>query len=303
MVLRPKELQGGAGHNFHRCQFLIRLLEEPGRAARRSYSCWRVPAHLQDLPWQQLLGKRAWQLGEQLVVQTNSHIASVLAKLEEPRYIHCYSITTTLASSSSGPAGGGPSISSHVLDLGCSSPMSTSSSEGGSNMSTGSAGGELAGGLLFELPRLGLEFELRQGVLASRQYSGFTLGRQQQLVWQPEAAGGSGAAAPHLHYTLPGFSQYLVLEKLQPAAAAAAGAPTAQQQSRAAAATLVLVPAGAVLPPWNSGAAGVVRVQVDGACGTRVQVRWFCRCQCPALPSHHVIACSQASIQRVFSPP
>jgi hypothetical protein len=285
-------MQGSAGHNFHRCQFLIRLLEEPpgGAAsaagiARHSYSCWRVPAHLQKLPWQELLGERAGQLSEQLLLLANSHVASVLAKLEEPRFIHCYSISTTLEDT----AGNGHSITSHAL-----APMSTSSgssssqvlscsssSSAGSATITGGAGGEMAGGLLFELPRFGLEFELLQGVLVSRQYSGFTLGRQQQLVWQPDAlAGGStGAAAPPLHYTLPGLCQYLVLKKLQPVAAAA-GAPAAQQQGRAAA-TLMLVPAGAVLPPWDGG----VRVQVDSACGARVQVGVCAGFSAPSCPT------------------
>jgi hypothetical protein len=271
-VLRPQKLEGDA-RSFHRCQYLIQLGQQPeAPGAATWYRCWRVPSHMQGLHWQQLLGERSADLSEQLVLLPGSHLVKVLAKLESHEYIHCYSIRSTLAEVSSGGGGSSSSaaaISSYALNMSsvfatstsssdsasssCNSPILSCSSDGASDMVV-STDGELATGLLLELPRYRLEFELQQGLLASRQYGGFSLRSQQQLVDQLGAAGGGGKAT---RFTLLGFSQYLVLEK--------------PQASRPAA-TLVLVPAGAVLPAWGGGGVGSVHMQVSSACDESLQV-------------------------------
>lgn len=63
----------------------------------------------------------------------------------------------------------------------------------------------------FELPRLGLEFELQKGNLVSLEHRGYCLSRQQQLVTEPN--GENSSASPPL-YTLPGFQQYLLLQRI-----------------------------------------------------------------------------------------
>ncbi|GLC35571.1 thioredoxin-disulfide reductase [Pleodorina starrii] len=124
--------------------------------------------------------------------------------------------------------------------------------------------------LRLELPRFGLEFEIRpnDGSVTSRDYSGYRLHRRQLLVWEKEAeeegGGGSddegtgGSSYDAVQYTLPEFRQYLVLERL-PGTGAVQGARRED--------VLVLVPAGGVEvgKQPSFGSVGEVRVRVSNA--------------------------------------
>ncbi|KAG2501267.1 hypothetical protein HYH03_001073 [Edaphochlamys debaryana] len=107
--------------------------------------------------------------------------------------------------------------------------------------------------LLFELPRYGLEFELRSGgELASRDYPGYRLRRRQLLVDTGSDDGGYGSDG--VSYTLPGFQQYLVLEH----------SPAVRQLLMGQRADeLVLIPAGPVVR--NGGKVAVVTSSGSGA--------------------------------------
>jgi hypothetical protein len=70
------------------------------------------------------------------------------------------------------------------------------------------------GYMLFELPRFGLEFELRAGLLWSLDYSGYHLHPRQQLLSE-QGCLSPGACSIKTVYTLPNFRQYLVLQRAQ----------------------------------------------------------------------------------------
>ncbi len=126
----------------------------------------------------------------------------------------------------------------HVLFINISTSSSASSvtsSEAGSDMSldnaaaadsssrqqAGTAGPEM----LLELPRFGLEFVLQGGRLLSCNYSGYRLRQRQMLVAEHQPDGDGDCSSPDgspacagsscsVHYTLPDFQQYLVLERM-----------------------------------------------------------------------------------------
>lgn len=110
--------------------------------------------------------------------------------------------------------------------------------------------------MVFELQRFGLGFELHpQGQLLSRDFKGYCLHECQQLVHQ---ATGSTA-----QYTLPGFQQYLVLQRCnQLSSGVVPGSGRAD--------VLVLVPAGRV----SAGCTDADRywVEMDGASGAKLMV-------------------------------
>ncbi len=147
---------------------------EPNAAA--SLACQLVPSHLRSKPWSELLSNRAYQsqLTDTLTVH-NSSLLKVFSKFEGPAYVHTYTRQRE-PETAAGP----------------SHPRVT---------------------LVFELPRFSLEFEqvVKQDTgsyeLVASDYSGYRLATQQQLVrYSPD---GSQVE----WYTLPEFSQYLVLTK------------------------------------------------------------------------------------------
>lgn len=160
-----------------------------------SYTCLRVPEHVQRHSWVELLAPEARQaLTDQLVLHSSA-VTAVLAQFESTCFIHTY------------------------IRAG-----------GGSSAATGSsATAPPAPAMLFSLPRVQLEFELRGGALWSLDFTGWRLRPCQRLVEQ--AAAGESTAV----YTLPDFSQCLILER-----------PAQGQQAGGAAALQVLVPAGQV---------------------------------------------------------
>lgn len=180
------------------------------RNGRLPYDCRRVPQHLRGLPWRQLLQPAAQsQLTDSLMIHSSGASAPrnivsststmPCSKFEDPRYTHMYIKRPAGADGDTCTAGGG------VRD--------------------DNGGGEAARGrLVIELPRYGLEFELAGGRLVSCDYSGYSLGRCQQLEgkvgrpWRQLQEGGGGQqdgeeqAGHDVSYTLPEFQQYLVLE-------------------------------------------------------------------------------------------
>ena len=122
--------------------------------------------------------------------------------------------------------------------------------------------------LIFELPRLNLEFELSSldGTVRSRNYAGYRLRQRQQLV--SEGADGT------VLYTLPEFEHYLVLER-DPGSATVVGAQRAD--------LLVLVPAGLSVARRPDGS---VVLGVPPASGASIRVN-----QC-FLPGAQLSKCS-----------
>lgn len=187
LLLRP--------HSFlqHDVQFVIKCSapsstasDGDGSGGERLYDCRRVPLHLQGKPWQQLVeGEFSQQLTHRLVHTacpgddsgTMDQVVSVLAKFEDPAFIHVYQ-----------PA---PAFSSDRSPHPCSKGSVPSSR------------------LLYELPRYGLEFELSEvdGQLRSLQYKDAVLRCRQQMVEVDDVADGAA-----IQYTLPNFKRYLVLE-------------------------------------------------------------------------------------------
>ncbi|KAG2492053.1 hypothetical protein HYH03_009551 [Edaphochlamys debaryana] len=114
--------------------------------------------------------------------------------------------------------------------------------------------------LLFEVPRYGLEFEVRSGgELTSRDYPGYRLCRRQLLV---DAGSDAGYGSDHVSYTLPEFHQYLVLERSPAVRQRPVGAQRADE--------LVLIPAG---PVQRNG--GQVAVVVSSGCGASLKAHCY----------------------------
>jgi hypothetical protein len=138
MVLRP------VFFHSHEVKYVFYLDREAVLTPTPSptfYTCWRVPHHLQEKDWSELISTQASkQLQEQLVLVDICKIMQVLSKMESQDYIHTY---LTI------PAGGGVTRPGDAM--------------------------------LFELARYGLEFELQEGQLVSRDYQGYRLRLQQQL--------------------------------------------------------------------------------------------------------------------------
>jgi hypothetical protein len=125
---------------------------------------------MQKKDWSELISTEASkQVQEQLVLVDKCKVVQVLSKIESQDYIHTY---VTI------PAGGEP-LQPGVGHL---------KSEGGGLQPGGGGCSQEVGGLqagavmLFELARYGLEFELQEGQLVSRDYQGYRLRLQQQLV-------------------------------------------------------------------------------------------------------------------------
>lgn len=216
----------------------------PAADAKSVYTCWRVPHHLTNIHWQQLLKQHSQHLmAQQLVlVQPGSRVMQVLGKFERRKFIHVLV----------------PCMSSRAF---------------GSQQ----AAGTLPPGSYFHLPRFNLEFELQtNGRLASKDFKDYVLACEQQLVSQPATeaealAAGAAATTSGVLYTLPGLVQYLVLQH-QPCSNAAA-MPGSGRSS-----TLVLVPAGQVVRN-NQGTDGqattTVGVALDARSGAQLKVKMF----------------------------
>lgn len=241
-MLRP------VSYKQHATQFLVQV--QPARnAAAAAYSCWHVPVHLQDAQrdWRSLL--QGVQRGRvpQLVLTQQSQAATVLGKFEAAHFIHAYAAT----------------------DSGASSSSSTKSSKSSKSSSD-------AAGMLFELPRFGLEFELRAGgVLASRNFRGYRLCQQQQLVGSAQGVSTS--------YQLPELQQYLVLRR--DARLASDEVPGAGRAE-----VLVLVPAGHVCKDFSSGR---VWVELSNSSGAHLQVRVRGEAAC------HALSCCSMQLPRL----
>lgn len=189
--------------------------------------CERVPTHLMSDHWLSLLDNRGHQIQTQpLVLADSSTHLQILSKFEDAAYIHVYASSHgSDCSQRSGP--GSSAVGQDVPGTTCSGNSSSMSSKIAAVPE-----------LLFELPRFGLEFELREGRLLSKDHRGYCLSMCQQLVTKkspgaatsdsiPSALPGAGDEANSstdsssrvgiesnttVHYTLPGFQQYLILE-------------------------------------------------------------------------------------------
>ena len=162
LVLRSKHFQS------HDLKYLIHLNRKAALAPTptlTSYTCLRVPHHLQQLDWSELIDtEAAKQLQDQLRLVENCKVMDILGKMESPQFIHTYLVR---------PAAGG-------------------SSTAGQQQRGGRGLGATAV-MRFELARYGLEFELREGQLLSCDYQGYQLRAQQQLVGVGGASSGDSA--------------------------------------------------------------------------------------------------------------
>eukprot|EP00878_Enallax_costatus_P005957 GHUV01006249.1.p1 GENE.GHUV01006249.1~~GHUV01006249.1.p1 ORF type:complete len:2036 (+),score=737.34 GHUV01006249.1:1069-7176(+) len=265
IVLRPKHFQQ------HSVSFLIRYgvsdriggQSPPAAASSASAEppvqatalwCWRVPHHLTSEHWLSLLSNYAHQLQTQpMVLADSSEHLRILGKFEDAAYIHVYASDKALSAPSAGSA---EAQGAHVAARSVSTNLVTVPE------------------LLFELPRFGLEFELRGGCLLSKAHSGYCLSKYQQLVGQvpprdsagpvcapagAEMEGNSGSTSSSggssissaVHYTLPGFRQYLVLEPVQE------GSSDAPRPADGYGSKMVLVPAGQVVQTGSSSSGGI----------------------------------------------
>ncbi|KAG2455049.1 hypothetical protein HYH02_000874 [Chlamydomonas schloesseri] len=269
LVLRPRSFQE------HACSFLAACITSStcisngssiGTSATEcEYDFRRVPLHLQSQHWRALLpampaaaaastggtdaaltAQQQCLLHERLVLLPGSKVVNmVLGKFEDRRFIHAYTSVTT---------------------------------------------GEMS----FELPRCGLEFTMQPHKaggggcgssgqadasfcqLLSRNYSGYRLRRLQQLAERRGHSAGDGscssssasAAAAESNYTLPGFTQYLVLERIPQPAVAPAGSQRAQ--------VMVLTPAGLVSAASSSGKGPLcVHIIISGSSAAEIKVHRY----------------------------
>ncbi|GLC47557.1 hypothetical protein PLESTB_000000900 [Pleodorina starrii] len=247
LVLRPRDFQQHDVHYVIRCS-AASSSSVPAAAAnattavrRFEYDCRRVPPHLRPQRWSQLLSEahRA-DLPDRLVLLSGSTVKNkLLAKLEHPDFIHAY-VSDGMVAATHGPA-------------------------------AAETNGPL---LLLELPRFGLEFELRPtdgsgsgggcGQVLSRDYAGYRLHRRQLLV-HGDADAGAPVSFDAVQYTLPEFRQCLVLERV-PGTGAVVGARRED--------VLVLLPAGGVVIDRgsSSGGGGGSGGATGGGASVRIEV-------------------------------
>ena len=228
------------GFEEHDVHFLVQLLlpqVQQEAESPQQQLCWRVPLHLRNRLWTQLLtagSSDAAEITDVLLLNNSQTKQRVLAKFEEQHFIHTYLR--------------GPSLQAILAQ------QPAAGSRGGGN---GSGPG---GALVFELPRYQLEFELRGSTLCSCNYSSYVLAPAQQLVKPcPSTPGG-------VEYTLPEFRQYLVLRQ-EAGKRLEVGLEKPEQ--------LVLVPVGAVqLSRSGAVASGAaVWVEVSALAGAEHKVR------------------------------
>lgn len=124
------------------------------------------------------------------------------------------------------------------------------------------AAGKAAAGMVWHLPRCGLQFELSAaGSVVSLDHRGHSISTQQLLVSQP--------AGKEVRYTLPEFHQYLVLQAQQGSSGEVFRADRSEQ--------LVLVPSGRVAvqrpAPGSTQQGASIHVQVSTGCAETIKVR------------------------------
>lgn len=126
-------------------------LGDGGSAAAQRFDCRRVPDHLRSTHWAQL---ELRQLPLRLVLPRECGITPVLAKFDDPAFIHAYEPVTARSAT---------------------------------DKARGAAAGQAL--LVYELPRFRLGFELLPGgQLRSLDYAGYKLSACQQLVQQEGAS-------------------------------------------------------------------------------------------------------------------
>lgn len=188
----------------------------PAAAAAVEFVVRRVPTHLSERhAWPELLTQHDCHLTDQLVLH-DSPVTQVLSKFERLKFIHTYIPAGTSASDGSSTSG----------------KASTDSGGGGSGEPKGASPPPWQ--MRFNLPRSGLEFELRGGQLLSRDYADYELAPCQQLWKDAGTSGGDGRQAV---FSLPDFRQYLVLQSCQHGSSNTVAAVQP---------TLVVVPVGSV---------------------------------------------------------
>jgi hypothetical protein len=241
IVLRPKDFQK------HTAQFLIGC-SVPQAATREAvssvYSCWPVPPHLQQCHWTTVLTQHAQELSRRQLALPDAHSSRVLnifSKFEAPEYIHvftrghCPGLLSTASSTQRASAAS-------------SSPPPRSIGRGGT-------------GMVWQLPRCSLEFELSaDSRVVSLDHRGYCLSSQQLLV---------SKSAQGVTYTLPELHQYLVLQAQPASTSKYVGADQSNQ--------LVLVPAGTVSvqqhAPGSAHLGSSIHVQLEPHCFAAVKVR------------------------------
>lgn len=230
-MLRPHHFQ------LHDIHFLMHgynmAMEEGSTPQHQSYAIWRVPPHLRSRHLLKLItNPAASELTHQLVLADQSSITKkTLSKFESQDFIHIYQID--------------------CYD---------------STHNTSTPGSQLTS-LVWELPRYGLEFEQTGGgPLMSRDYSGYFLSPCQQLVGLPTqhqtVTSDTEPDCGHTCYTLPGFHQYLVLERgSDKSTHTTSGARIADK--------LILVPEGLV---QSAALNGLVNIQVPTKSSDKIKV-------------------------------
>eukprot|EP00798_Chlamydomonas_sp_ICE-L_P025428 gene25428-11088_t len=186
-------------------------------------------------PWPSLLNEHRAELTDELVLAHQSSLGlNILAKLEASKFIHTYSTSNRpIMGNSSSPMGasGGSSArpgrsedptcksedsdrSERSEDFTCESedPTRPGRSEGPSSKVETGLPYHKSMPLVWELPRYGLEFEYRDGIFLSRDYTGFKLADKQQLAFSTDK--GDPAVESSVDFTLPNFQQYLVLDRI-----------------------------------------------------------------------------------------
>jgi hypothetical protein len=258
IVFRPKTL------HEHDAQFIISCnLADPagssntampaqhvqfGAATSAVCSCWEVPLHLQQQHWTAVLTQHAAELSQRQLVLSYmaiSQVLKVLSKFEASCFVYTYM-----------PGCCPPNLLQQRQAL--HSPAASSLAASGPPVLA--ATGAAAPGMLWHLPRCGLQFELQaDGRVASLDHRGYSPSQQQLLV--------SCDDQPH-SYTLPEFHQYLVLEVQQDSSSGAYGADSSSQ--------LVLVPSGRVqvkhTPPGSLQSGASKQVELSTACSDQVKV-------------------------------
>lgn len=164
----------------------------------------------------------------------------------------------------------------HVFVPGAYSSSSGNGSSGSFGSShTATFPAPVLAGTCFDMPRFGLKFLLQQtGQVASEDFQNYVLSENQQLASHSSSSAAAVAAAANkaltVQYTLPGFSQYLVLQHTPTTGSNSSKAPVPGGDS-----TLVLVPVGDV-ERTSSGLAGQgqesIRVRVDQRSGANIMV-------------------------------
>ncbi len=288
LLLRPPHFQS---HNTH---FVIvydkEASERDGGGGALPYTCLRVPTHLRRRHWTQLLSAHRAELTDGLVLPGPScHLtANILGKFEDPQFVHVYSTLARHRGDDSPSAADGCGTFSSTVEEVAAVSSGGGSSDSGSGSSSGGGGGGVS--LVLELPRYGLEFEVVDGQVVSRNYTGYRLRQpHQQLVGDAQQQ--QQQAGDRVLYTLPGFRQYLVLERVQgagPAGAQAAAAPPDD--------VMVLAPAGEVdVRPGATGSGGNSSSSGSSSSGgwgfgsvwIRLPVESGAQLQVSTLPSRH----------------